>query len=597
MNQISNSNLLLLLCGLLCASNTKSYPTIICTPSRCSSQKPPRISTSLNHVALSENSSFTRGLSSVNPPAENHYETKKKGPSSFHIKARGYNSSKRSHNTSQNYDKWLGWLGHKCDEIPIGDLPTHVLKDFPPAMNLYAKERSRFGAENAESLLQRILEESAAGNVAVEGTISTATFNIAIDAWAKSGVKEAGEHAERIFMWMNEVWKDGKQSKIKQDTISFTSVIDAWANSNTKGSAKKACAILDLMEKMSKISSSQSSEIDYNVVIVPRPNRVTYNICLSALARSRERNSAIKAEKLVERMEQQYKESNNDLSIKPDVVSYQSLIFAWSNSREWGAPQRAEEILKYLDDLHKAGDESLRPNAYCFAAAINAWSKSVEKDKVKRAWNILKYMQELHKSGDIDEGPNVFIYTSVLNTACYPCIKGNEEEVQEAKKEAFEVALSVYEEILESEHVRPNHVTYGAFLNACHRLLAKKDERRNTIIKKTFRQAILHGQVGTVVLQKLLLAAGQSEFKRLVFCEVQIERKGNIVVPESNNINMEALGKQLPYEWSKNVKGEKRSETPIHCSGKSKLNRYSTPLNRRGINVLNMRGKSGYYSK
>ena len=492
-----------------------------------------------------------------------------------------------------NSDRWLTWIGHTCNETVIGQLPQNVIKDFPPVMNIYAKQRSKEGAENAEQLLLRLLKESKAGNEAVNATMTSTVFNVAIDAWAKSGTKESGQRAERIFSLMDQICKEGKHLKVRQDTISFTSVIDAWANSNIKGSAQRACDILNLMEKLSFSPKHDKSPPP------PRPNRVTYNVCLSALAKSHERNSATEAEKIVERMEYLYNSDPNNTSIKPDVVSYQSLIFAWSNSREWGAPQRAEEILKNMDDLHKTtGDKSLRPNVYCFTAAINAWSKSMEKDKVERAWNILQYMKKLHQAGDIEEGPNVYTYTSVINTACYPCIQGaDKSEVEEMKSKAFVVALKTMEEMLESENVRPNHVTYGAFLNACHRLLSELDDRRMSVVERVFLHAKEDGQVGRVVLQKLwLVIASREKFVRLLSPEEDNEDYPFIMmIMEDENFDMEAIyqGYLLP-EWKCNVKGEK---IPINYVDEARKSRYSTPLSRRGSNIWKMRGKSGYYSK
>lgn len=524
------------------------------------------------------------------------------------------------HNSkSQKTTKWLEWIGFRCQEAPVGTLAPHVVKDITPVMNIYAKQRSKKGAVMAESLLRRIVDEAEAGNDAVE--LTNTVFNVAIDGWAKSGERSSGEHAERIFSWMNRIRKEGNHPNVKQDTISSTSVINAWASSNTKGSARRACEILNLMEKR----SSEDHE-------VPEPNTVTYNVCLAALARSNDRNAAIIAEELVERMEKRSRSDSGKSNVRPDVVSYQSLIHAWSNSRRWGSPQRAEEILKHMDDLSRNeqlihGDRNVKPNVFCFTAVINAWSKSVEQDKVQRARNILTYMRRLYEEGRIDDPANVVAFTAVINAACYPCFDKDGSNRAEKKKEAFEIAVVTMNELRACEHADANHVTYAAFLNACFRLIPDSDDEdgnddgdelefseefddtdvvdKRRIVKQTFEQAAQDGQVGYVVVDKLLSAAPQDLILELI---PTLQRHVEGVDDDGSTMTLpdarETYSTYVALEWKRNVTGEKISSHERSGAAKSqKIKRMddaltgSTVNHRRARQLSKLRGKSGYYSK
>lgn len=410
-----------------------------------------------------------------------------------------------------------------------------------------------------------------------------------MDGWAKSGVNSAGENAERIFSLMDRIHKEGHSPKVKQDTISFTTVIAAWANSNAKGSARRACALLGRLERMGAANSDNGED-------TPRPNTVSYNVCLAALARSNDRNAAVVAEELVERMEQL---SDQDSRVKPDVITYQSLIHAWSHSRRWGSPQRAEEILKYMDDLSET-DHNVKPNVFCFTAAINAWSKSVEQDKVERARNILTYMQRLYKEGRIDEPPNVFTFTSVINTACYPCFNRDGSNREQKKIEAFKVAAQTMNEIQESDYASANHVTYGAFLNACFRLLPanNKEEIDNEhvidkwqAIKTTFQQAARDGQMGHVVVEKLISSSPQGFIRDLI--PTIPDSENEITIADLDTI----VTCHIPKEWRCNVRGEKKPRGKKMSDGARSKRSADVGSNNHRAYLSQLRGKSGYYSK
>ena len=85
--------------------------------------------------------------------------------------------------------------------------------------------------------------------------------------------------------------------------------------------------------------------------------------------------------------------------MKPNTISFNSVISAWAKSGERGAAQRAESILKRMQELHEAGNPDVKPNTISFNSVISAWANSGERGAAERAEAILKRMQELHEAG------------------------------------------------------------------------------------------------------------------------------------------------------------------------------------------------------
>eukprot|EP00957_Ditylum_brightwellii_P150611 11467659-Ditylum_brightwellii.AAC.1 len=72
-------------------------------------------------------------------------------------------------------------------------------------------------------------------------------------------------------------------------------------------------------------------------------------------------------------MEQMYEEQGEDGGVKPDVISYSTVINAHANGGGEDAGQRADVFLKKMEQLYIKGDNAAKPNAIAYTAAIKAW--------------------------------------------------------------------------------------------------------------------------------------------------------------------------------------------------------------------------------
>lgn len=484
-------------------------------------------------------------------------------PSQLHQKGASPRRKKKRKSKNQNSDSkeisWLKWMDARLEEIPVGCLSNKVMKQILPIMNIYAKKRSTQGAENAKRLLDRLLEEVEGGNEDARQILSTKLCNTVLSAWAKSGDRIANAEATKLLIWMNKTSRERPDLNIKPNTRSFSTVIDCWAKSGVEDAAKKAEAILALMEK-------EDSDA--------RPNTVSFNSVINAHSKSHSMDKAVRAEALVNRMEELYQAGN--LDVKPDVWTYQSLLSTWSTSKVHGAPQRCEEILEMMDNKYKAGDLGLKPNGHCFTATINAWSKSLEKDKARSVYRILQHMNKLYVEGNEDVKPNVQSYTAALNGCAHPEAEEDESEL----RQYFDIATLILEELRMSGLGKPTYLTYAMFLQVCANCLPDGEEQTR-VVRRTFDECKRDGQVGDAVLQRL----------RTHFPELYSELLAEYIEKYDH---AEFQSKDLPKQWRCNVSGERKMLSQTKRDENAKVERSSISKLK---SIGRSRGARGSYSQ
>ena len=292
---------------------------------------------------------FARVWTAPNVPARREIETSprttqgktKVASVQSRIKQRKLSKAKRKE--SEEF-QWLNWVYNQWRDASPGEISEEVLKQMVPAISRWGRRKTMNAAKCAEELLNRIVEENMAGNPHAELTVSL--FNAAMDGYAKIGHPE-GVH--RILRKMEAMSTDHDHlAHLKPDNFSMSILITALTKSRSPDPADKAQGVLNYME-INNLT----------------PNTITYNTVLNALALGTQIDKAVRAEDLVKKMKARHAEGKD---CKPDIYSYQSLIHAWSRTTLPGSPQRAEKILRFLDEESEKGDKKLSPNAYCFTS-------------------------------------------------------------------------------------------------------------------------------------------------------------------------------------------------------------------------------------
>lgn len=412
-------------------------------------------------------------------------------------------ATKREDKIAHEY-RWLTWLYQHWKDVPVGNIDGDICKMMVPALSAYARRQTSQAAEQAEGLLDRYLEEYRAGNPAV--VIENTAFHAVMDAFSKCA---APERAQKTLQKMLDVSRsDERFSHLKPDVFSFTILATGWARSRHPNAADKAERLLHHMELKGMTVTT-----------------LTYNVVLNAIAVSHDPQKALRAAKIVRKMQQLAVSGREDC--QPDLYTYQSWIHACSRTRG-GVPQTIT-ILKYLDDEAASGNTSLRPNAYCFAAAIHAWAYSSEPEKSIRANELLQDMRQRYEIyGQRSCRPNVVVFTSVINACVKPATSAD-------RQGAFQIAQLVFDELIQSSYGVPNFLTYAAFLHVCGTTL--EESRRDAAVRRIFGLCRQHGCVGKIVVQKMREYASADLYEELM----------------GGFENWE----EMPASWKHKVKGER----------------------------------------
>ena len=113
------------------------------------------------------------------------------------------------------------------------------------------------------------------------------------------------------------------------------------------------------------IEMAQSKEDGERHKMTPDTN--SFNIVFNALAQGKEKNSAVRAEALLQRMESLSSSSAEGggriaINCPPDETSFNTVLNCWAVSRQRGAAERASAILDHMKKRHKAGLTKVQPN-------------------------------------------------------------------------------------------------------------------------------------------------------------------------------------------------------------------------------------------
>ncbi|CAB9511104.1 Pentatricopeptide repeat-containing protein [Seminavis robusta] len=439
---------------------------------------------------------------------------------------------------------WLHWLSYQLKITPVGEANESILKLIMPALSMHAKRKTKQDAEQADELLQRLVQEVKAGNP--RANITNSFFNCACDAWAKVGEPHRAQNI------LNDM---GKVPGLEPDVISLSTVAAAWANSRDAQAAPRAEEILHRMEEQGM-----------------NPTTITYNTVLRSLIHSpADVGKAMRAEEIVRRMEERYEAGHGEC--RPSIRTYQSLISAWSRTDLSGTAQKAEQVLHFLDkkSQEEPGYSDLEPNAHCFGAAIHAWAYSQEEQKATRAYNILSHMRDLYeKQGKEHCKPSVVVYTSVINACANPFL-------EDEKEPSYQIAQTAMQELCDNQqrYGWPNFLTYAAFLQVCETTLQQR--KRDEVVRTTFTKCCEAGQAGDIVIEKLRRAASKELYEELMI-DTGIEQPNTGIY-------------SLPRSWTRRVpSAQSRPKRPR----KKKLYR---PERARMNEVRILRGSAGRYSR
>ena len=225
---------------------------------------------------------------------------------------------------------------------------------------------------------------------------TTKTFNICIDAWAKSTDREAGVRAEKLLAlmeeWERECLVDKSFTGCAPSKITLVSVVNAWAKSRSSKAPDRSLEIIT-----SLISDERS-----RLLLSPQ----LFNSTISIWARSgRGKVGADQCDLIVEMMRRV--SSEYGLPLMPGTYTLAAQLDAWAavekKDRSGPAADRAEMLLLSAVECFRDA-VGPKPNVVCFAscASARAWATR-SSDLSRRCENIWDILVKLYKDSDSDD--------------------------------------------------------------------------------------------------------------------------------------------------------------------------------------------------
>ena len=263
--------------------------------------------------------------------------------------------------------------------VPTGAMTHEDRSQSLRLMNSWSVRRTEEGARKAELILDRLLRDederrSSGVGAAInwsrdeddEWYVGARVWNVAITSWAKLESSKCGSEATRVFEKMKERFElsDGTSTRARPDIISYNSVLVALANDPDPSSVERAEALIAEME----LNDDDSGGV--------RPDTTSYNVLINAYAnRTGEYGSAERAEDVLLRMSELSKDGGGGKStVRPDTASFNTVLKAWHNSgeRTMESAIRSEAILRLLCKVYKSGHD-VRPDPISFSTCLRTY--------------------------------------------------------------------------------------------------------------------------------------------------------------------------------------------------------------------------------
>jgi hypothetical protein len=389
-----------------------------------------------------------------------------------------------------------------------------------------------FAAERCEQILMQMQQQYENGDDQVQPDLSS--FKISLMAWKHAGGDALSSfRAQRILEWMISLYQSGRNNKAFPDQMCFDSVLQSWSRNNHKLAPVYAETLLGTMENLSRHNHRL------------RPRTLSFNAVLSAWVRAASSNSSCNSKdnnhskrdpKALQRacdilafMESLHYDEGNQ-HVKPDLVSYNIVMGALARSADPRSASKADKILKFIESKDKEGTLSWKPDTFLFNSAMGCWAHSSKKNAYRKARSILDRQIHQFDNGCETCRPDVYGFTSLLSS----CASEPGDKSDRAK--AFNVALSTFQQLVQrqDEYGSPNHVTYGTMLKCVAHLLPRDSADRKKWARKIFRECSYDGMVGGMVLARVREAVGSSdEFKEIL----QGHSKGNLPSSWTRNVH------------------------------------------------------------
>lgn len=390
------------------------------------------------------------------------------------------------------------------------------VRTFNAVIDAYARGHH---VDEAEKQLDDMIERYESGDNTVKP--DGFTFNAVINAWTRSRRRGCGARAEMILKRLLEFHENGNLD-VKPDYRSFSHIIDYYSRSHDPDAGKRAELLLRGMIKM--------YEKGYDDVL---PTVFTFTAVISTYARAKTFDAGINAERILH-IQEDFQIKHNIKSLIPNTFVMNTVLHAWSKSGNPMTGERVEAIISHMEHESNQGNYAMQPNTRSYGLVLASWAKSSCPEKSRKARDILNRMKQSSLTND-NVTMNVHCYNAVLNAAAFT------EGGLDIRTEAFNIATTALDELLDSTTLEPISSSFGTYLKACGKLSLP----RNLVepaIEKAFNKCRELGLVNDFVLTQIRYSTCTAQYQALL---------GRIA--KKKQLNERVSMTEIPVDWKRSV--------------------------------------------
>lgn len=331
----------------------------------------------------------------------------------------------------------------RCDVDEQTESEINKLRDSQNDL-LYDNTSDKGGQRQFNSdkdVFQAMVEFGGSFNGNYQPDADTYIFNRIIGHIAKTEKVNAGQIAEEIFVYMLEQkYINNADVKLRPDLITFNSVLLAWSRSSHPEAAIRAHAFLDNLKGLH----------EGGMLLEVHADRISYNTVISAYQRH---GAPEEAERVFNSLQNMY-ESTQDKNYLPDTVSICSLLGAYAKA---GNAHKAEKLLLGFYESRK-----MNLSSSCFDQTLLAWAKQGTERGTERAEMLLKLMEDMSSSPGSNLSPTTATYNIVIHAL------SNSGDLRAPRR--AQMLLERMKSGKLGKKVRPDTVTYTTTISLVCRL-------------------------------------------------------------------------------------------------------------------------------
>ena len=381
----------------------------------------------------------------------------------------------------------------------------------------FNEKDGRQAAQECQAFLERMLTTTSDNSNIRPDIIS---YNSCLHAWARSGVADAGVHAEALLRSM----------PMPPNTRSYTTCMDAWGRSRMTSTTTSTTNGDDINDN----NNNNSNGAD-GVAVIKSP--------------------AARAHALLDELKDLY-ESTDDVQVKPNCISYTTVINAYANGNK-EEPLKAQKAYGLLQEMRARGsttDPHVLPNTVTYNSVLNACATSslvaLYTNNNHNSDNLPenKGSDNTNKSG-VGEEEKLTCCLQEMITTLYNQLLLEQKITMAADSKKEDATDSNNNNNNNSfrkvtrPRLAPDHFTFGTVLKACANNIFWDDPQFGI---RVFKEACRQGQVTLGVLIQLRQAVPTHTFNELL--------PAHAYHPKTKQFSMT----DIPDAWKRNVRGRDR---------------------------------------